>query len=96
MDIATKRDLVTCDVGGLRADLVTVDALARMQLAARRAGSQVQLVNPSDELLELLELCGLTQFLPAGGSGVRMLGQTEQREQPVGVEERHLRHDPPV
>jgi hypothetical protein len=96
VDLTTNPGLVTCDVGGLRADLVTVDALARMQLAARRAGSQVRLVNPSGELLELLELCGLSSFLPAGASGVEMIGQTEQREHAVGVQEGHLRHDPPV
>ncbi len=96
MDAADEPGWVTCDVGGLRAELVTVDALARMQLAARRAGSQVRLLNPADELLELLELCGLSSFLPADASGVQMIGQTEQREYAVGVQEGHLRHDPPV
>jgi ABC-type transporter Mla MlaB component len=49
-----------CDVGGVEPDAVCVDALARLQLAARRRGCCVQLENASDALLELLELMGLT------------------------------------
>jgi hypothetical protein len=88
---------VTCDAGGLRADIHTVDALARLQLAARRSGARVDLQNASDELLELLDLCGLCEVLRGAELGVgRALRQAEQREHPVGVEERHLRGDPPV
>ena len=46
-------DVARCDVGGIEADAVTVDALARLQLAARRHGCQVRLRNASNELLEL-------------------------------------------
>src|SRR5438876_11181649 len=53
-----------CDVGGVEPDAVTVDALARLQLAARRYGCQVRLRNASGELLELLAFMGLRDVLP--------------------------------
>jgi ABC-type transporter Mla MlaB component len=53
-----------CDVRSVDPDAVTVDALARLQLAARRHGCQVRLRNASDELLELVALMGLTDVLP--------------------------------
>jgi ABC-type transporter Mla MlaB component len=54
-----------CDVSSVQADAVTVDALARLQLAAHRRGCQVQLRNASDELLELVSFMGLRDVLPA-------------------------------
>jgi ABC-type transporter Mla MlaB component len=57
-------DVVLCDVRGVAADAVTVDALARLQLAARRHGSQVRLRRASSELLELLGFMGLRDVLP--------------------------------
>jgi ABC-type transporter Mla MlaB component len=53
-----------CDVRGVDPDAVTVDALARLQLAARRHGCQVHLRHASDELLELVGFMGLTDVLP--------------------------------
>ena len=53
-----------CDVGGVPADAVTVDALARLQLGARRHGCQVRLRNASPELLDLLEFMGLADVVP--------------------------------
>jgi ABC-type transporter Mla MlaB component len=53
-----------CDVAGIDPDAVTVDALARLQLAARRHGCQVRLRHPSDELLELVAFMGLRDVLP--------------------------------
>jgi ABC-type transporter Mla MlaB component len=53
-----------CDVRGIEPDAVTVDALARLQLAARRHGCQVRLRYASDELLELVDFMGLTDVLP--------------------------------
>jgi hypothetical protein len=62
------------------ADAALVDALARLQLEALRAGYRIQ-VHASAELIELIGLCGL--------SGV--LGEPEQREELRRVEEeRHL------
>ena len=51
--------VVLCDATGVDPDAVTVDALARLQLAARRQGCKVQLCNASDELLELVAFMGL-------------------------------------
>ena len=48
-----------CDVAALNADLSTVDALARLQLLARRRGDDVELRNGSAELWALLSLAGL-------------------------------------
>ena len=54
-----------CDVRGVDVDAVTVDALARLQLAARRQGCQVRLDHASDELRGLVDLMGLTAVLPS-------------------------------
>jgi ABC-type transporter Mla MlaB component len=55
---------VHCDVHGVEPDAVTVDALARLQLAARRHGCQVRLRGASDELLDLVAFMGLGDVLP--------------------------------
>ena len=52
-----------CDVSGVDVDAVTVDALARLQLAARRHGCQVRLRQASSELLELVAFMGLSDVL---------------------------------
>ena len=52
------------DVQSVPADAVTVDALARLQLAARRHGCQVRLRGASPELRELLAFMGLADVLP--------------------------------
>ena len=57
-------DIAFCDVAGVDPDAVTVDALARLQLAARRAGCQVRLRNASPELRDLVALMGLGDVLP--------------------------------
>jgi ABC-type transporter Mla MlaB component len=53
-----------CDVRGVEPDAVTVDALCRLQLAARRHRCSIRLRNASDELLELVAFMGLTDVLP--------------------------------
>jgi len=52
-----------CDVSGVGIDAVTVDALARLQLAARRHGCEVRLRHASRELLELVAFMGLRDVL---------------------------------
>lgn len=52
-----------CDVRGVPADAVTVDALARLQLAARRSGCEVRLQNTTRELRELVALMGLAEVV---------------------------------
>ena len=54
-----------CDVAGIAPDAVTVDALAQLQLGARRHGCTVRLQNASDELRALVEFMGLTAVLPS-------------------------------
>ena len=56
--------LALCDVEGVVADAVTVDALARLQLAAGRYGCQVRLRNVSGDLRALLAFMGLPDVLP--------------------------------
>jgi hypothetical protein len=52
--------VVTCDVGDIAdPDAVTVDALARLQLVARRHGRSIRFRQVSRELKELLVLMGL-------------------------------------
>jgi ABC-type transporter Mla MlaB component len=55
---------VVCDVACARADVVTVEALARLQLAARRHGCRVTLRHASDELRQLIAFMGLRDVLP--------------------------------
>jgi ABC-type transporter Mla MlaB component len=55
--------IVRCDVSGVEPDAVTVDALARLELAARRHRCTVHLVNASRELLELVSFMGLADVL---------------------------------
>ena len=61
--LETGGSVVWCDVSGVDPDAVTVDALARLQLAARRRSCEVRLLQASDALLELVELMGLTHVL---------------------------------
>jgi len=56
-------DVVLCDVSTIGPDAVTVDALARLQLAARRHGCRVRLCGASPELLELVAFMGLADVL---------------------------------
>lgn len=56
--------VVLCDVHGVEPDAVTVDALCRLQLAAKRHRCLVRLRHASDELLELVAFMGLTEVLP--------------------------------
>jgi ABC-type transporter Mla MlaB component len=51
------------DVAGVDPDAVAVDALARLQLAARRLGCEVRLCNASAELRELIAFMGLREVL---------------------------------
>jgi ABC-type transporter Mla MlaB component len=62
---ASGAEVAVCDVSGVEPDAVTIDALARLQLAARRNRCQVRLRHASEELLELLDLMGLRDVLPS-------------------------------
>ena len=56
--------LALCDVCGVAADAVTVDALARLQVAARQHGCRVRLQRASDDLRDLVAFMGLRDVLP--------------------------------
>jgi ABC-type transporter Mla MlaB component len=61
-------DLVTCDVAALdEPDLAAIDALARLQLTARRMGRSIQLRHVQTKLADLLALTGLCEELPTAG-----------------------------
>ena len=78
-------------MGALPADAATLDMMARLQLIARRLGQDVVLIGASNELLELLELFGLVGVLR-----VEVGGQSEEREQRLGVEEEREADDAPL
>ena len=59
-------ETVVCDVDGVEPDAVTVDALARLQLAASRRGRRVTLRNASAPLLELVAFMGLSDVCAEG------------------------------
>lgn len=61
---SSRPEIALCDVTGVEPDGVTVDALARLQLAARRYGCQVRLRNASVELVALVSFMGLRDVLP--------------------------------
>jgi hypothetical protein len=86
---ALRRKPIACHTDGLPPDAVTVDALARLQLDARRRGLEVRLRNVSSELRDLLGFCGLGDVL-----GVEARGQAEEREQGGRVEEEGQLDDP--
>jgi ABC-type transporter Mla MlaB component len=52
-----------CDVHGVEPDAVTVDALCRLQVAAKRCRCQVRLRHASPELLELVDFMGLSEVI---------------------------------
>jgi ABC-type transporter Mla MlaB component len=59
----TGASLALCDVAGIAADAVTVDALARLQLAARRHRCVIRLRGASLELRDLVAFMGLADVL---------------------------------
>lgn len=63
---ASDADVIACDVSALPADAATVDALARLQLTARRCGGRIRLHRASHELLQLLSFVGLADVVGAG------------------------------
>jgi len=58
--------LLVWDVAALQyADVGTVDAIARLQLAAKRLGLELRLHNARPELRELIDFAGLCDVLRA-------------------------------
>lgn len=75
---------IECDVAALvDPDIGTVDALARVLLTVKRLGGALTLRGTSARLEELLTLTGLEEVLLR----LEAVGEPEQREEPLGVEE---------
>jgi hypothetical protein len=66
---------IVCDVGALAPDVAALDALARLQLSARRLGYEIRLRDASADLQDLLDFVGLRDVLR-----VEAGGQAEKRE----------------
>jgi hypothetical protein len=75
--------------GSGRPDLTVVDGLARLQLAAHRAGCAVRVVEPTCALRQLLQLAGLAELLLS----VEVRWQPERGEQ-ARVDEAVVTDDP--
>lgn len=84
--VAGDVELVVGRLAGVRPDLALVDALARLQLAARRLGWSIRLCGPDARLCELLDLAGLTDVVRVAGSPLQAGWEAEGGEQ-LGVEE---------
>ena len=89
--MSARAPTIVCDVSSLAADAATVDALARLQLTARRCGHELALARVSEELDKLLAFAGLAAVLR-----VEPEREAEEREQRLGVEEERELDDPPV
>jgi uncharacterized ferritin-like protein (DUF455 family) len=82
---------IVCDVGAVASTAGTLDALARIQLNARRLGLDLRLRHASSELEELIAFAGLAEVLC-----VEAQRQTEEREERRSVEEERELDDPPL
>lgn len=81
---------VCLDCGHLDAPTaVTIDEIARLHLAARRRGCELQLANANPYLVELIGFVGLSDVLR-----IESRRQPEQWEQPGRVEEEGELGDP--
>jgi hypothetical protein len=78
-----------CDVHAAGPDLATIDALARLHLAARGLGCELRVENVTDELRELIVFVGLEGVL-----GLEPGREPEEREQRLRVEEEGEFGDP--
>ena len=63
-------------------DIAVVDALARLELAARRAGLRLVVADASDDVRLLVRFCGLDEALR-----LEPQRQPEEREERLRVEE---------
>ncbi len=64
---STSFGVLRCEVTGVAADAVAVEALARLALAARRRGCHVRLCEASTELRVLVAFAGLAEVLSGEG-----------------------------
>jgi anti-anti-sigma regulatory factor len=91
MAVSVRRPIL-CDLNALGGtDAQTIDLLARLQLAALRHGRAIRFCNASPALVELVAFVGLDAVLR-----VEPGRKAEEREDPVGVEEKRELDDPAV
>jgi len=86
-----RRRTIVCDLAGTDADAGTIDALARLQLSAQRAGVELRLRHVPRELQELLAFTGLSGVLR-----LEPVGEPEEREELFRAEEERDLGDPAV
>jgi hypothetical protein len=79
---APRASTIVCDVGSVAPIGSAIDALARLQLNARRLGLEIRLRHASSELLELIAFAGLDEVLRLEAGG-----QAEEWEEGRRVEE---------
>jgi anti-anti-sigma regulatory factor len=60
--MATRALVLDCG-GLLKPDCATIGRIARLQLAVRRCGLELQLTNANESLRELIDLAGLVDVL---------------------------------
>jgi anti-anti-sigma regulatory factor len=91
-------DQIVCDVGAVMApDAVTIDALARLQLTAKRMGCEMRIRRASPELRDLIAFMGLSGVVPLSDqSAVEARRQPKEGEQRVRGEEEGDPADPAV
>jgi len=88
-------EVVVIDLGAVRApDAVTVDAMARLALTARRLGCDVELRDAPADLVDLLAFTGLDTVV--GGLPLELQREAEEREDALDVEEERELGDPSV
>jgi hypothetical protein len=85
----SRASTIVCDVGAVAPEAAAVDALARLQLNARRLGLEIRLLHASSALQELIAFAGLDGVLR-----VEAKGQAEEREERRRVEEERELDDP--
>ncbi|TDC07247.1 STAS domain-containing protein [Streptomyces sp. 8K308] len=95
---------VVVDLGALdRPGPTAVETVSRLALTARRLGCRVSFTGVDDGLRRVLGFLGLAEALTGladlgepggGGAGRQSVGEPEQREEPLGVEERVDPRDP--
>jgi ABC-type transporter Mla MlaB component len=67
------------DVAGVAADAVTVDALARVELAARRHGCRLVLEGADRDMRDLIALMGLEEVFLSPRAAEARTGETAAR-----------------
>lgn len=77
--------LVVCDLRAIeRADVVTVDTLARLRLSSNRLGWRIRFTNMSADLARLVHLLGLHEVLASRFEPQR---QADQWDEPFDAED---------